>query len=116
MQEPGDWHPTPFNVNLNKLEDANVQALEVQFPKNENFKAITYLGRDKAPGPNSFTIDFWIFNLDTIKTDVIDFFKNFTPFGRFPKVLNATFPVLIPKREGIIISRAQTYKFGGKLI
>ncbi|RVX04635.1 LINE-1 reverse transcriptase-like [Vitis vinifera] len=58
------------------------------------------LGKDKAPGPDGFTMAFWSFSWDLVKAEIMGFFKEFHERGRFVKSLNATFLVLVPKRGG----------------
>ncbi|RVW45556.1 Transposon TX1 uncharacterized 149 kDa protein [Vitis vinifera] len=58
------------------------------------------LARIKAPGPDGFTMAFWLFSWDLVKVEIMGFFKEFHERGRFVKSLNATFLVLVPKRGG----------------
>ncbi|RVX19375.1 putative ribonuclease H protein [Vitis vinifera] len=57
-------------------------------------------GKDKALGPDGFTMAFWLFSWDLVKAEIMGFFKEFHERGRFVKSLNATFLVLVPKRGG----------------
>ncbi|RVW70195.1 Transposon TX1 uncharacterized 149 kDa protein [Vitis vinifera] len=59
------------------------------------------LGKDKAPGPNGFTMAFWLFCWDVVKIEIMGFFREFHERGRFVKSLNATFLVLVPKKGGV---------------
>ena len=43
---------------------------------------------------------FWQFAWDFVKADVMCFFKKFYENGKFVKILNATFMILIPKKVG----------------
>ena len=43
---------------------------------------------------------FWQFAWDFVKADVMCFFKKFYENGKFVKILNANFMVLIPKKVG----------------
>ncbi|RVX05699.1 LINE-1 reverse transcriptase-like [Vitis vinifera] len=66
----------------------------------EVFDALVGCNRDKAPGPDGFSMAFWLFAWDFVKADVMGFFKEFHENGKFVKSLNATFLVLIPKKVG----------------
>ena len=57
--------------------------------------------RDKAPGPDGFPIAYWYFCWDFVKDEVLGFFKEFHDQSRFVKSLNATFLVLIPKKQNV---------------
>ena len=59
------------------------------------------LNGDKAPGPNGFSTEFWIFSWDIVKKDIMELFKDFHLRGKFVKSLNSTFLALIPKKEGV---------------
>ena len=74
--------------------------LEVLFFEVEVFKVLLDLNGDKAPGPDDFSLDFWQFNWDFVKDEVIGVFWEFHEHGRFVKSLNASFLVLIPKKGG----------------
>ena len=76
-------------------------SLEDSFSKNEIWKAISGLNRDKAPGPDGFPLAFWSFSWDFVKNEVIGFFKEFHDNARFVKNLNTTFLVLIPKKQSV---------------
>ena len=56
------------------------------------------LAQDKAPGPDGFTMAFWLFCWDIVTIEIKGFFKGFHERGRFVKSLNATFLVLVPKK------------------
>lgn len=62
--------------------------------------ALAELGKDKVSCLDGFTMAFWLFSWETVKSEVMGFFKDFHEEGRFVKALNATFLVLIPKKGG----------------
>ncbi|CAN4092706.1 unnamed protein product [Withania somnifera] len=55
---------------------------------------------DKAPGPNGFTMGFFIKCWDVLKTDIMVTSKNFHDHVIFEKSFNATYITLIPKKTG----------------
>jgi len=55
---------------------------------------------DKAPGPDGFTMAFFIHCWDVVKVEVIAAIQNFHSQGYFEKSFNATFIALIPKKMG----------------
>ena len=75
--------------------------MEETFSKDEIWTAISRLNNDKAPGLDYFPIAFWAFSWDFVKNEVLGFFKEFHEQGRFVKNLNATFLVLIPKKQTV---------------
>ena len=59
--------------------------------------ALMDLNRDKAPGPDGFSLAFWQDCWEFVKDS---FFRQFLERGTFEKSLNSTFVVLIPKKGG----------------
>ncbi|RVW76326.1 Transposon TX1 uncharacterized 149 kDa protein [Vitis vinifera] len=92
------WHTE--ELDLKKCDSCEAEGLEIPFTEGEVFVALSDLGKDKAPGPDGFTMAFWLFSWDLVKAEIMGFFKEFHERGRFVKSLNATFLVLVPKRGG----------------
>ena len=79
--------------------DVQATKLEEMFTKKEILAAISRLSGDKAPGPNGLPLAFWVFSWDFVKDEVLGLFKEFYEHNRFVKSFNATFLVLIPKKN-----------------
>lgn len=58
------------------------------------------MSRDKAPGPDEFSMAFFSSCWGVIKDEVMCMFHHFHEFMCFEKSLNAAFIVLIPKKVG----------------
>ncbi|RVW42718.1 Transposon TX1 uncharacterized 149 kDa protein [Vitis vinifera] len=58
------------------------------------------MNRDKALGPDGFTVAFWQSCWDFVKEEIVDLFKEFFDKKSFAMSLNTTFLVLIPKKGG----------------
>ena len=56
------------------LDNNEVERLELPFSEEEVFAALSDLGKDKAPGPDGYTMAFWFFCWDVVKVEVLDFF------------------------------------------
>ena len=97
----GGWSPPLPDLNLNRIGIEEAVCLEESFSENEIWAAISGLNRDKAPSPDGFPLAFWSFSWDFVKFEVIGFFKEFHDNARFVKNLNATFLVLIPKKQSV---------------
>ena len=98
--EEEGWRPSIDRLSFMGLDNSEVEGLENPFPEEEVFAALTDLGKDKALGPNGFTMAFWLFGWDVVKVEIMGFFREFHERGRFVKSLNATFLVLVPKKGG----------------
>ncbi|XP_057779790.1 uncharacterized protein LOC130998388 [Salvia miltiorrhiza] len=54
----------------------------------------------KSPGPDGFNFTFWRAAWHVVKEDLLQVLKEFHENGKIPKGGNASFIVLIPKKEG----------------
>ena len=98
--EEEGWRPSIDRLSFMGLDNSEVEGLENPFPEEEVFAVLTDLGKDKAPGPDGFTMAFWLFGWDVVKGEIMGFFREFHERGKFVKSLNATFLVLVPKKGG----------------
>ena len=86
---------------FNVIEPKEAPKLEEVLTEKEIWAAISELNGDKALGPDGFPIAFWSLCWDFVKDEVLGFFKEFHDQSRFVKSLNATFLVLIPKKQNV---------------
>ena len=101
LSDPGSWRPPLPDLALNEIGHEEGARLEEIFSEEEIWAAISGLNSEKAPGPDDFPLAFWSFSWDFVKNEVLGFFKEFHEQGRFVKQLNATFLVLIPKKQTV---------------
>ena len=101
ISAPGGWSLSLPDLSINEIGSEEATRLEESFSEEEIWTAISGLNSDKALGPNGFPIVFWIFSWDFVKKEVLGFFKEFHEQCRFVKNLNATFLVLIPKKQTV---------------
>ena len=101
LSDPGGWRPPLPDLALNETGHEEAARLEEIFSEEEIWAAISGLNSEKAPGPDGFPLAFWSFSWDFVKNEVLGFFKEFHEHGRFVKQLNATFLVLIPKKQTV---------------
>ena len=95
------WCPLLSDFSLNEIGSEEATRLEVTFSEEEIWTIISGLNNNKAPGPDGFPLAFWSFSWDFVKNEVLGFFKEFHEHSRFVKNLNATFLVLIPKKQTV---------------
>ena len=101
LSDPGGWRPPLPDLALNEIGHEEAAKLEEIFSEEEIWAAVSGLNSEKAPGPDGFPLAFWSFSWDFVKNEVLGFFKEFHEQGRFVKQLNATFLVLIPKKQNV---------------
>ena len=73
--------------------------LDSSFTKEEISKNIFQLDRDKAPGPDGFTIAVFQDCWDVIKEDLVSVFVEFHRSGIINQSTNASFIVLLHKKN-----------------
>ncbi|WMV44670.1 hypothetical protein MTR67_038055 [Solanum verrucosum] len=83
-----------------RIDEEDNAALQAQFEEQEIKNCVFSCARDKAPGPDGFTMAFFKQCWEEIKQEVIDAIQNFHDQGYFEKSFNATFIALIPKKFG----------------
>ena len=85
-----DWSP---------ISEESALRLDSPFTEEEISKAIFQLGRDKAAGPDGFTIAVFQDCWDVIKEDLVRVFAEFHRSGIINQSTNASFIVLLPKKR-----------------
>jgi hypothetical protein len=90
------------NIVFDNLDAGEAYSLEFPFEKREVLEGVKGLNRDKAPGPNGFTLAFFQDCWDVIKTDLMGIFQDFHTHSKFVKSINATFLALISKKFGAV--------------
>ena len=73
--------------------------LERRFEKEEILLVVTEMEGDKAPSLDGFSMAFFHHCWRVVKRDVLALFEEFYQHYKFEKSLNATFIVLIPKKN-----------------
>jgi hypothetical protein len=79
-----------------------VEASSFRTKEREVLEVVKGMNRDKAPGPDGFSIAFFQDCWDVIKTDIMGVFQDFHAHSKFVKSLNATFIALILKKYGAL--------------
>jgi hypothetical protein len=90
------------NLALDTLDAGEASSLELPFEEREVLEVVKGLNRDKAPGPDGFTLAFFQDCWDVIKTNLMGVFQDFHTHIKFVKSINATFLALIPKKSGAV--------------
>ena len=100
LSESSDWKADIGRLQLNQISLQEAGMLELPFSEAEVQVALMDMNKDKAPGPNGFTLAFWQSCGDFAKEEILDMFKEFYEQNVFLKSLNNTFLVLLPKKGG----------------
>ena len=59
------------------LVSSEAGGLEILFSEKEVFATLSNLGKDKALGPNGFTMVFLLFCWNVVKVEIMGFLENF---------------------------------------
>lgn len=92
--------PASNFLNCPRLTGEEKEDLERSFDEEEVLRCLKQCTTDKAPGPDDFTIGFYIKCWEVVKGDIMKTFQSFHEQGRFERSLNSTLIALIPKEKG----------------
>ncbi|XP_035545987.1 uncharacterized protein LOC118348461 [Juglans regia] len=99
LTESATWRPKLDALHFEAINSQSVSVLERFFVEEEIYKVISGMAKDKAPGPDGFSMGFFQTCWDIVKGDIMQIFSEFHAFQKFEKSLNATFIALIPKKH-----------------
>jgi hypothetical protein len=88
------------NLEFEALSMDEAARLEAPFEEREVREVVNSLDRDKAPGPDGFSLAFFQDCWEVVKGDFMAVFEDFHSHGKFVKSINSTFISLIPKFHG----------------
>ncbi|GKV53163.1 hypothetical protein SLEP1_g59701 [Rubroshorea leprosula] len=91
--------PKLDGISFNQISQDDNEILIAKFSEEEIKEAIWNCDSSKAPGPDGFNFRFVKTMWEDIKSDIVDFVQEFYSNGRLVKGSNASFIVLIPKKE-----------------
>jgi hypothetical protein len=100
FSEPLGWRPRVDNLEFEVLSLDEAARLEDPFEEREVREVINSMDRDKAPGPDGFSLAFFQDCWEVVKGDFMAVFEDFHAHGKFVKSINSTFISLIPKFPG----------------
>jgi hypothetical protein len=100
--EPYSWRPRLDDLAFDSLDAVEASSLELPFEEREVLEVVKGMNKDKALGPDGFSIAFFQDCWDVIKADIMGVFQDFHAHSKFVKSLNATFIALIPKKSGAL--------------
>ncbi|XP_035544681.1 uncharacterized protein LOC118348042 [Juglans regia] len=100
LEEPYPWRPTIDGLAFEVIDQYSMDWVERPFEEEEVKRVIRNMNKDKAPGPDGFTMAFFQVCWEVVREDVMLVFQEFFSHGRFEKSLNATFIALVPKKAG----------------
>ncbi|RVW44349.1 LINE-1 reverse transcriptase-like [Vitis vinifera] len=106
--EEGGWHPCIDGLTFMGLDSSEAERLELTFSKEEVFAALSNLGKDKAPGPNGFTMAFWLFCWDVVKKGGAKDMKDFRPISLVGSLYKLLAKVLANKLKKAMDSRLKS--------
>ncbi|GKV36164.1 hypothetical protein SLEP1_g44325 [Rubroshorea leprosula] len=97
--DEGWQRPTLEGLSFKTISEEDRRMLIQPFTEEEVKAAVWNCESTKAPGPDGFTFGFIKIEWEVIKADIRDFLMDFHTNGRIVRGSNASFLVLIPKRE-----------------
>ena len=98
-KESEGWRPFVEGLEFDRIGDLERVWLERKFEREEILQVVSDLEGDKAPSLDGFTMEFYQHCWRVVKKDVLAVFEEFFHHCKFEKSFNATFIVLIPKKN-----------------
>lgn len=95
-----NWRPRQDNLGFDSFDAGEAARLETPFEEREVLEVVKGMDRDKALGPDGFSMAFFQDCWSVIKEDIMVVFSDFYARGKFEKSVNVTFISLIPKVFG----------------
>lgn len=92
--------PRLENLGLKCITVDQAEGLQQPFKEDELLGALKELAKDKTPGPDGYSVRFFLFCWDFMKFDILKVFDEFYSTGSFDWRLNTSFITLIPKKSG----------------
>lgn len=86
--------------NFPTITKAEKEFLQGDFEEQEVYNCLKMCAEDKAPGPDGYTLGFYIKCWEIMKHDIMEALHNFYSQEVFEKSFNATYIALIPKKKG----------------
>ncbi|RVW66277.1 hypothetical protein CK203_065982 [Vitis vinifera] len=86
-QEEKGWRPSVDGISFMRLDISEAEGLEIPFLEEEVLAALTDLGKDKAPGPDGFTMAFWLYGWDVGEAEDLKDFRPISLVGSLYKLL-----------------------------
>ncbi|XP_040989014.1 uncharacterized protein LOC121236643 [Juglans microcarpa x Juglans regia] len=102
FSEKFSWRPKLDSLAFDSIEQLDAEWLEREFEEEEILDVVKGMDKDKAPGPDGFTLTFFQECWDVVRDDILKVFAEFHSFMKFEKSLNTTFIALIPKKAGAV--------------
>ena len=99
-KETEEWRPFVEGLEFDQIEGLERDWLDRRFEQEEVLQAVKELEGDKTPSPDGFSLAFFHHCWGVVERDVLAMFEEFYQHSKFEKYLNATFIVLIPKKNG----------------
>lgn len=93
------WRPKLDRLSFDAIDQASAEWMGRVFEE-EVFDVVKRMAKDKASGPDRFSMAFFQACWDIVKEDIMKVFLEFHSFMKFEKSFNATFIALIPKKVG----------------
>jgi hypothetical protein len=95
------WRPRLDYLEFDGLHVGEASSLESPFEEMEVWEVVRGVDRDKATGPDGFSMAFFFQDCwDVIKPDIMAVFSEFYDRGTFENSLNSSFIALISKFSG----------------
>lgn len=92
-------HPLPEDLPLPAITDGQASFLEAPFTGNDVLKALKSVAKNRSPGPDGYTVEFYLATWHIIGLDVTNAVLSFFEKGHLPRMINSAAITLVPKHQ-----------------
>jgi hypothetical protein len=83
------------------VTEEDINTIEIVVTKEEVFYVLKGMAKEKSPGPDGWTLEFYISYFDLVAHDSLEAIEEACQNGEVNRSLNSTFIALIPKVNGL---------------
>ena len=89
----------PEDISLPSITAAQALDLQVPFSNDDIFKTLKTMAKNKCPGPDGFTVEFYLASWSIVGDDVCNAILYFFNTLHLPRIINSTALALVPKSQ-----------------
>lgn len=92
----------PSDIELSRLSEEQMQSMDAQFTNTEIFNTFKFMAKNRSPGPDGLTPEFFVNTWHIIGPQVVAAIQYFFETGSLPRIINSTAISLVPKHANAI--------------
>lgn len=99
MGQTSHVHSFPEDLPLPRISDTQSEELARPFTESEIWNVVKNMPRNKCPGPDGFTVEFFVASWSIVGSDFCKGILYFFDTLQLPRIVNSVVLALVPKRN-----------------